>query len=84
MSWSGDGKSLFVNAGGAMTGLGTTVIPWQGADALPSGMMSPAQLKNLPGAQQIRQTSVSPGVTVGRYAFVRQAEQSNLFRIRVP
>jgi Tol biopolymer transport system component len=84
VSWSGDGKSLLVNAGGAMTGLGTTVVPWQGVDALPSGIMSPAELRNLPGAQQIKQTSVSPGATVDRYAFVRQAEQSNLFRIRIP
>ena len=83
VSWSDDGKSLLVNAGGAMTGLGTTVVPWRGADALPSGIMSPAELRNLPGAQQIKQTSVTPGTTVAQYAFVRRAEQSNLFRIRV-
>src|ERR1041385_5452680 len=66
VSWSGDGKSLLVNAGGAMTGLGTIVVPWKGGDALPSGIMSPAELRNLPGALQIRQTSVSPGATVRR------------------
>jgi serine/threonine protein kinase/Tol biopolymer transport system component len=84
VSWSGDGKWLLVNAGGAMTGLGTTVVPWHGVDALPSGTMSPADLRRLPGAQQILQTSVSAGATFGRYAFVRQAEQSNLYRIRIP
>jgi Tol biopolymer transport system component len=84
VSWSGDGNTLLVNAGGAMTGLGTTVVPWRGVDPLKSVAMSPADLRNLPGALQIQQTSISPGESVARYAFVRQAEQSNLFRISIP
>ena len=85
VSWSGDGKFLFVNFGGAMTGLGTTVVPWRGVEALPSGVtMSPADLRKIPGARQIRETSIAPGPTVAWYAFARQAEQSNLYRIRLP
>jgi Tol biopolymer transport system component len=84
VSWSGDGKTLFVNAGGSMAGLGTTVVPWRGVDVLPSGNMSPAGLRSLPGARQIKETSISPGSTSARYAFVRQVEQSNLYRIRIP
>jgi len=85
VSWSGDGKFLFVNFGGAMAGLGTTLVPWRGVEALPSGVtMSPADFRQLPGARQIRETSIAPGPTGGRYAFARQGEQSNLYRIRLP
>jgi len=84
VAYLGDSKSLFVSAGGAMTGLGTTVNPWRGVDVLPSSIMSPAELRRLPGARQTKETSIAPGSTSARYAFVRRAEQSNLYRIRLP
>ena len=67
-----------------MVGLGTTVVPWRGVEALPAAGMSPADLRRLPGARQIRETSIAPGPTGATYAFTRQAEQSNLRRIRLP
>ena len=85
VSWSGDGKALFVNGGGSMAGIGTTMVPWHGVETLPPGAaMSLAELRQLPGARQIGETSIAPGQTGARFAFTRQAEQSNLYRIRVP
>ena len=84
VSWSGDGKALFVNGAGSMAGIGTTMVPWHGVETLPPGVMSLADLRQLPGARQIGETSIAPGQTGARYAFARQAEQSNLYRIRIP
>jgi Tol biopolymer transport system component len=84
VAWSGDGKLLIVNAGGSMAGLGTTVIPWRGADTLPSARaLTGPELRRLPGATQLDETSVAPGRTLATYAFARAAEQSNLYRVRL-
>jgi len=85
ISWSRDGRLLFVNGGGSMVGIGTTVVPWKEVEAQWSGTnMSMADLRRLPGARNIQEISIAPGATGARYAFAREAEQSNLFRIRLP
>jgi hypothetical protein len=43
----------------------------------------PADLLKRPGARLVAESSVAPGPTEQRYAFARQAEQSNLYRIRL-
>jgi eukaryotic-like serine/threonine-protein kinase len=84
VSWSGDGKLLVVNAGGSMSSLGTTVVPWNGPDALPRGsIMSGPELRKLPGALQLHDTSVALDSSGETYAFARTAGQSNLYRIRL-
>ncbi|MBZ5575399.1 MAG: protein kinase [Acidobacteriia bacterium] len=85
ISWTGDGKWLFVNGGGSMVGLGTTVVPWNGAPPLPPvPVPTAARLRPLPGAKHIREISIAPGPVVERYAFARVSEQSNLYRVRLP
>ena len=86
VSWSGDGATLFVNLGEiTRSGGGTVLIPWRGPDTLPTGEgPSRANLLKLPGAVRVAESGVAPGPTADRYAFTRQAEQSNLYRIPLP
>lgn len=82
VSWSGDGRTMFINVG---SNQGTVLIPWRGADTVPAGpLLTSADLRKLPGARYLQESSVVPSPMPGRYAFTRQAEQSNLNRIRVP
>ena len=83
MSWSGDGKMLFLSAGEASGG--TVLIPWRGGEtAAAGGKLSPADFLKLPGALLVQESSIAPGQTADRFAFTRQAEQSNLYRIPLP
>jgi Tol biopolymer transport system component len=84
--WSGDGQTLFVNLGYAdEPGGGTVMIPWRGADSVAAGVSrAPADLRKRAGTRLLGESSVAPGPTGARYAFARQAEQSNLYRIQLP
>ena len=86
VAWSGDGATLFVNLGEVTrAGGGTVLVPWRGPDTLPAGAApSRADLLKLPGAVRLAESGVAPGPTADRYAFTRQAEQSNLYRIPLP
>jgi hypothetical protein len=86
VSWSGDGTMLFVNLGEVTrTGGGTALIPWRGLETIPRGASLPRpDLLELPGAIRIAETGMAPGPSADRYAFTRQAEQSNLYRIPLP
>jgi len=85
VSWSGDGKLLVVNAGGAMAGLGTTVVPWKSVESnLADSKMSGPELRRLSGARQIIEVSIAMGFTDETYAFTRASSISNLYRIRLP
>lgn len=82
VSWSRDQQTLFVNLGSAA---GTVLLPWRGAETVPIGALpSPADLRRLPGARYVRESSVAPGRTIDTYAFTRQTEQSNFYRIPLP
>ena len=83
--WSGDGRFLFITgdlSGGSVGG--TMVIPWRGADVLPESGLTPETLERLGGVRKIAEMSVAPSSDPSRYAFARTAEQSNLYRIRLP
>ena len=86
VAWSGDGATLFVNLGEVVRARGGTVlIPWRGPDTIPAGATpSRADFLKLPGALRVAESGVAPGPTGDRYAFTRQAEQSNLYRIPLP
>jgi hypothetical protein len=63
---------------------GTTLIPWRGAETVPAdAALSAVDLPRLAGARRIPELSIAPGPTATRYAFTRQAEQSNLYRVRL-
>jgi Tol biopolymer transport system component len=82
VSWSGDGQTLVVSLG---SNRGTVLLPWRGADTVPAGpLLSPADLRALPGARYVPESSVATGPMAGTFAYTRQSEQSNLYRIRVP
>jgi hypothetical protein len=79
-SWSADGKTAFLAGSGR-----TTLIPWRNVDALPTAtVLTLADLAKVPGAREVPERSTAPGHTSARYAFVRQAQQSNLYRLRLP
>jgi hypothetical protein len=80
VAWSGDGQWMYVHDGD-----GTLSIPWRGADTL-RAMKGPSltDWEKLPGAQLISEISVAPGPTPTTYAFARQSQQSNLYRIQLP
>ena len=81
VAWSGDGQWIHVFTGRR----GTLRIPWQGPALLRNAAgRSPTDLEKLTGAQYISESSVAPGPTATTYAFVRQSQQSNLYRIRLP
>jgi serine/threonine protein kinase len=85
VSWSSDSKTMFVDAGNSNAPTGTVLIPWQGANTLPAtGAPSSTDLLGLPGARHVPESSIAPGPTSATYAFVRQSEQSNLYRIPLP
>lgn len=85
VSWSGDGKLLIVNAGGAMEGIGTSVVPWKSvASMLADSTRKGFDLRHLPGARQIQDVSIAMGLTGDTYAFARASNISNLYRIPLP
>ena len=82
VAWSGDGRSIYLSAA---RGRITLSIPWQGADTLRAvAGPSLAEWEKLPGARHISEVSVAPGPTSATYAFMRQSQQSNLFRVELP
>ena len=90
VNWSGNEQTLFVDAGNqggesAYPAFGTVAIPWRGADTVPAGArLVPSDLGKLRGALRIPEASVAPGRSTETYAFTRQSEQRNLYRIRLP
>ncbi|HUR32520.1 MAG TPA: protein kinase [Vicinamibacterales bacterium] len=88
VTWTLDGRTLLVNAGDDGVGnvdAATVVIPWRGAAGLPrTPVRASTDLSGLPGARVIPVSGVAPGRTAARYAFSRETEQTNLYRIRLP
>jgi dipeptidyl aminopeptidase/acylaminoacyl peptidase len=86
ITWSADGKTLYVSESGGMAGR-TFAVP------LPPGRVWPeipktgfraADLAKLPGVHEIDVPEVVPGATSEVYAFSRETIQRNLYRIPVP
>ena len=79
-SWSGDGETVFLSMANR-----TAIIPWRHGRGLPTGtVLNRDNVAKVPDVKFIQEMSTAPGPTSGRYVFVRQAKQSNLFRIRLP
>jgi serine/threonine protein kinase/dipeptidyl aminopeptidase/acylaminoacyl peptidase len=88
-SWSGDSKTFFLFADGR-----TVLIPVGHGDRVPAvtpfrqpHAQHPApsvDVASIPGATIVPERSTAPGPTLTQYAFVRQARQSNLYRISLP
>jgi len=80
VAWSGDGQWIYFYGKGR-----TLSVPWKGVETL-RALAGPslADWEKLPGAWYIPEVSVAPGPTSSTYAFVRQSQQSNLYRIQLP
>ena len=89
VSWSADGRTMIVNVrSGAIGGARAAILPLTPGESLPSWAQPTApsadDLLHLPGAQQVREVSVSPGRSGESYAYTRETQQRNLFRVRLP
>jgi len=89
LSWSGDGKHLFVQGKGAAATLDKAyVLPLSPGQMVPEsivdGLPSEQEILKLPGARVIPLRNVVPGPTAETYAFTRQSVQRNLYRIPIP
>ena len=88
LSWSGDGKHLFVQGKGPANLDKAYVLPLSPGQMVPEsivhGLPSEQEILKLPGARVIPLSNVVPGPTADIYAFTRQSVQRNLYRIPVP
>jgi len=89
VSWTGDGKHLFVS--GESEGASTAyVLPLSPGQVLPDSIAraksfpSQEELAKLPGVRILPVGDVEPGPTADIYAFTREAVQRNLYQIPVP
>jgi hypothetical protein len=86
VSWSKDMQWIVIGLGdsGPRRNGGAVVFPWRGADTISRQPITSTELANLDDAQRILESSISLGPSLAAYAFSRQAEQSNLYRVRLP
>jgi Tol biopolymer transport system component/predicted Ser/Thr protein kinase len=89
LSWSKDGKHLFVQGKGAAANLDKAyVLPLSSGRMVPEsivdGLGSEQEILKLPGVRVIPLRNVVPGLTAETYAFTRQSVQRNLYRIPIP
>ena len=88
LSWSGDGKHLFVQGKGSAKLDKAYILPLSPGQMVPEsivhGLPSEQEILKLPGARVIPLSNVVPGPTADIYAFTRQSVQRNLYRIPVP
>ena len=88
LSWSGDGKHLFVQGKGPANLDKAYILPLSPGQMVPEsivhGLPSEQEILKLPGARVIPLGNVVPGPTADIYAFTRESVQRNLYRIPVP
>ncbi|HMF00610.1 MAG TPA: winged helix-turn-helix domain-containing protein [Terriglobia bacterium] len=89
VSWSADGRTMIINVRtGTTGGASAAILPLAPGQSLPSWTKPTApsadDLLHLPGSQQVREVSVAPGRSGESYAYTRETQQRNLFRVRVP
>jgi hypothetical protein len=89
VSWSADGRTMIVNVRtGASGGVSAAIVPLPPGTSLPVWTASIAPSANdlfhLPGARQVREASITPGRSGESYAYTRETQQRNLFRVRLP
>jgi eukaryotic-like serine/threonine-protein kinase len=88
VSWSGDGKHLFLEGRNQNEFGKTYVLPLASGHIVPEnsihGLPSEQDIRKMPGARIIPSNDVVPGPTADIYAFTRENVQRNLYRIPVP
>ncbi len=88
LSWSGDGKHLFVQGKGPSNLDKAYILPLSPGQMVPesivNGLPSEQEILKLPGVRVIPLSNVVPGRTADTYAFTRESVQRNLYRIPVP
>jgi eukaryotic-like serine/threonine-protein kinase len=83
LSWSPDGKFLFLNFHGSIYAI--PLKPGQMLPPLPvSGIQTEKDVAALPGARLIPQREAFAGPSPSLYAFTRVATQRNIYRVPVP
>jgi hypothetical protein len=89
VSWSADRRTMIVNVRTGVTGgASAAILPLAPGESLPSWAKATAplgdDLLHLPGALQVPEVSVAPGQSGESYAYTRETQQRNLFRVRLP
>jgi len=83
LSWSPDGKFVYVNFQGAVYAI--PLRPGQVLPPLPpSGVRAEQDVATLPGARLIPEQGAFAGPNPSVYAFTKVAVQHNLYRVSVP
>jgi len=85
MSWSLDGKSVYVSLrpfpfGSTKTAL-IPVKPGEPPLSFTKGFSTEADFAKIPGARLIGQADVYPGISSGKFVSMRRSMKANLFRI---
>ena len=86
LSWSGDGKRMYVSLRQFPFGsLKTAIIPIHGnaPPVFTNGFGSESDFARIPGARLINYQSVSPGASPNTFVMARRSAKANLFRIYV-
>jgi len=85
VSWSPDGKFLYLNDRERGQIFAVPLQPGRGLPKLPAGGIASAeQAAALPGARVIREPFAYPGSNPAVYAFFRVTSQGNIYRVPVP
>jgi len=85
VSWSPDGKFLYLNDRTAGQIYAVPLQPGRNLPPLPAaGISSAQQATALPGARVIRERYAFVGANPSVYAFFRVSMQSNIYRVSVP
>jgi DNA-binding winged helix-turn-helix (wHTH) protein/Tol biopolymer transport system component len=88
VSWSADGKQIFITAPTTMTDGWTYAIPLPKGAMLPpippGGFRTLEDLAKLSGTRILEGYDVAPGPTADVYAFSRSSVQRNLYRVPIP
>jgi eukaryotic-like serine/threonine-protein kinase len=85
LSWSPDGKLLYVYDRTAFETYAVPIPPGRGIPSLPiGGIASAQQVARWSGAQVIKQRTAFPSGDPSIYAFFRVTSQRNIYRVRLP
>ena len=85
LSWSADGKFLYVHAVATRESYAVPLLPGQSLPALPpEGLANLAEAAKLPGARTFPQPRVYGGADPSVYAYPRVTTHRNIYRILVP
>ena len=94
--WAADGKYLYIKTDSAsqadstsQTGSGRTLAVSAGPEERlpafpPDGITSATDAKTIPGAQWVNRGDLVPGKDLAHFAYVKNTEHRNLYRISLP